>query len=76
MTAVLIEHTKVSELPESWRALPAVECDVRVTVRIEEESASAQDGGSAFGMWSDRDDLTEVAGYVRRLRAPRVARDE
>jgi len=66
MTAVLIEHVKVSDLPESWRALLAVERDARVSVRIEEESPPAQGAGPAFGMWSDRDDLVDVAGYARR----------
>jgi len=76
MTTVLIEHVKVADLPESWRALLAVERDARVSVRIEEESASAQDVGPAFGMWSDRDDLADVAGYARRLRVPRFERQE
>lgn len=75
MTAVLIEHVKVSDLPDSWRAMLTVERDARVTVRIEEEPAPAEID-SAFGMWSDRDDLGDVAGYARCLRAGRFARDE
>lgn len=74
MNAIVIEHVKVSELPEPWRARLAAPRDARVTVRIEEEAIEAE-AGSAFGMWRDREDLADVAGYVRRLRAPRFARE-
>lgn len=75
MNAILIEHVRVSELPESWRARLATARDAQVTVRIEEESTAVDDTISAFGMWSDRSDLADVAGYVRRLRAPRFERE-
>lgn len=70
--AIVIEHVKVSELPEAWRAgLPGGE-DARVTVRIEQEGETpAQTAGSAFGMWADRDEMADVDAYVRRLRAAR-----
>jgi hypothetical protein len=29
----------------------------------------------AFGMWRDRQDMADVAAYVRRIRAPRFKRD-
>jgi len=70
MSTLVIEHVKVSELPESWRARLAAARDARVTVRIEEEVPATADAGSAFGMWRDRADLADVAAYVRRLRAP------
>ena len=75
MNAILIEHVKVSELPESWRARLAAAQDAQVTVRIEEESPATEDASLAFGMWRDRDDLADVAGYARRLRAPRFERE-
>lgn len=75
MNAILIEHVKVSELPESWRKKLAVAKDARVTVRIEEEPPVMEDAGSAFGMWRNRDELADVAGYVRRLRASRLDRE-
>ena len=75
MNAILIEHVKVSELPESWRARLAAAKDAQVTVRIEEEPAAADDTNSAFGMWRNRDDLADVADYARQLRAPRFARE-
>lgn len=73
MNAVVIEHVKVSELPEPWRAKLAAVGNGRVTVRIEEETDG--DAESAFGMWGDRADLADVSGYVRQLRAPRFSRD-
>ena len=75
MNAILIEHVKVSDLPESWRTRLAAERDARVTVRIEEESPVTEEASSAFGMWSERDDLADIAGYARRLRAPRFERE-
>jgi hypothetical protein len=74
MNAILIEHVKVCDLPESWRAKLAASGDAQVTVRIEEESSATEDPGTAFGMWCDRDDLSDVADYIRRLRAPRFTR--
>jgi hypothetical protein len=74
MNIVVIEHVKLSDLPEPWRAKLGATPDARVTVRIEEESLEA-DAGAAFGMWGDREDMADVAGAVRRLRAPRFARD-
>jgi hypothetical protein len=75
MNAILIEHVKVSDLPESWRARLAAARDAQVTVRIEEEPTATDDTTSAFGMWRDRGDLADVAGYARRLRAPRFERE-
>ena len=71
MSTLVIEHVKVSELPESWRARLTAARDARVTVRIEEEVSATADVGPAFGMWRDRADLADVAAYVRRRRAPR-----
>ena len=38
MSAVIIEHVKVSDLPETWRAKLSTPAAERVTVRIEEEA--------------------------------------
>jgi len=82
MSAIVIEHVKVSELPEAWRdKLP--NADARVTVRIEAEAApgNSADADSlvtddpAFGIWRDRTDMTDVEAYLRKLRAPRYTRD-
>ena len=82
MNAIVIEHVKVSELPEDWRTRLHAEADARVTVRIEEEQAvhapAAQEfvtDDPAFGIWRDREDMADVADYVRRIRAPRYNRD-
>ena len=82
MSAVIIEHVNVADLPETWRArLPASQAQ-HVTVRIEEESASqatASETDTAvdllFGMWRDREDMADVDGYLRKLRAPRYHPD-
>jgi hypothetical protein len=61
-----------------------------VTVRIEQEEAQEELGTPAdkaqaalkavmanpmFGMWANREDMADVAGYVRALRAPRLSAD-
>lgn len=78
MNAVVFEHVPVAELPEKWRARLAKADDALVTVRIEEEPQGAEDFADdpLFGMWRDREDMTDVAGYVRKLRASRFDDDD
>lgn len=79
MNAIVIEHVKVSELPEAWREMLAANEEARVTVRIEQEAAGNDAGAPAaehpddplFGMWCDRLEMADVEAYVRKLRAPR-----
>jgi hypothetical protein len=80
MSTVIIEHVKVGDLPEAWRERLAKPSDSRVTVRIEEETTRREGEASQFkegvedpasGIWRDRDDLTDVDAYLRRIRAPR-----
>ena len=82
MNAIVFEHVPVAELPPAWRARLASMGDARVTVRIEAESDAAEAQGAAafandplFGMWRDRDDMADVAGYIRAIRAPRFSND-
>ncbi|MCC7414041.1 MAG: prevent-host-death family protein [Gammaproteobacteria bacterium] len=79
MNAIVIEHVKVSELPEAWREKLAANEEARVTVRIEQEAAGNDTEAPAtehsddplFGMWRDREEMADVDAYVRKLRAPR-----
>ena len=76
MNAVVIEHVKVSELPEDWRARLRAAANAHVTVRIEEEAESREATkenaeNPLFGMWQDREEMADVEAYVRKLRAPR-----
>jgi hypothetical protein len=76
MNAVVIEHVKVSELPEDWQARLHAAATAHVTVRIEEEADSREAlkenaENPLFGMWHDREDMSDVEAYVRKLRAPR-----
>jgi hypothetical protein len=80
MNAIVFEHVPVAELPEKWRAKLAQAGSATVTVRIEEEvQVEAAEpfvtDDPAFGIWRDRDDLADVAAYMRRLRQPRYGRD-
>ena len=85
MNAVVFEHVPVADLPEEWRAKLARSGDTLVTVRIEEEprnqAAQEQETGNEFadnplfGMWRDREDMADVAAYVRKLRASRFNDD-
>ena len=76
MNTVVIEHVALNELPAAWRARLPVAPNTRVTVRIDEEAVeqtaqSALADNPLFGMWQDREELADVAAYVRQLRAPR-----
>lgn len=83
MNAIVIEHVKVSELPQAWREKLPANDDAHVTVRIEQEAAPADTRAEetfmtddpAFGIWRDREDMVDVEAYVRELRAPRYTRD-
>ena len=79
MNAIVFEHVPVAELPEKWRVRLAKADDALVTVRIEEEALSAPaeeftTDDPAFGIWRDREDLSDVAAYVRKIRQPRFNR--
>lgn len=81
MKAIVIEHVPVAELPQAWRDRLGQAADARVTVRIEtEQAAEAQTNADfaddpLFGMWRDREDMADVAAYVRRIRAARFSSD-
>jgi hypothetical protein len=82
MNAVVFEHVPVAELPQAWRDKLGQAADARVTVRIEAEHSAAEVQAAAafaddplFGMWRDREDMADVAGYVRRIRASRFNAD-
>jgi len=80
MNVVVFEHVPVAELPERWRAKLAKASGALVTVRIEEEiqAAPAEEfvtDDPAFGIWRDREDVADVAAYVRKIRQPRYNRD-
>lgn len=81
MNAIVIEHVRLADLPPAWREKLASMPETLVTVRIEAEGAAqAQDEAAfaddpLFGMWRDREDMADVAGYIRRIRAPRFNAD-
>lgn len=83
MNALVFEHVPVAELPQKWRERLSAVGSATVTVRIEEEAieqstdsveAYATDD-PAFGIWRDREDMTDVAAYVRKVRQARYNRD-
>ena len=81
MNAIMFEHVPVAELPPEWRAKLAQGAGATVTVRIEEEAQAAAPAEEfvtddpLFGMWRDREDMADVADYVRSLRASRFNDD-
>jgi len=82
MSAIVIEHVPVSDLPPAWQAKFEHSAGARVTVRIEtearEDAAPSEPfltDDPAFGIWRDRDDIVDVETYARRLRAPRFNRN-
>jgi hypothetical protein len=81
MNAIVIEHVPVAELPSAWRAKLAQLPNLHVTIRIEEETQAEVPteefvtDDPAFGIWRDRQDMPNVAAYVRKLREPRYGRD-
>ncbi|MFZ1829675.1 MAG: hypothetical protein WAW42_13155 [Candidatus Competibacteraceae bacterium] len=82
MTTLTIEHLQVSDLPPEWAQRLQAEPEQTVTVRIDTEDRkltqpepSFTTDDPAFGIWRDYDAATDVAAFVRRLRAPRYRRN-
>lgn len=81
MNAIVIEHVPVGALPAEWRAKLKQAADALVTIRIETEAAPVDaarpnvSDNPLFGMWRDREDMADVAGYVRAIRASRFSDD-
>ena len=78
MNAVVFQHVPVTELPDKWRASLSAAEGALVTVRIEQEAHISEQhvvpefaDMPLFGMWRDREDMDDVAGYIDKLRAPR-----
>ena len=76
MNAIVIEHVPVADLPSAWRAGLAQSPGAHVTVRIEEEAVQTTipneefvTDDPLFGMWRNREDMADVAAYVRRARS-------
>lgn len=87
MTAVVFEHVRLSDLPAAWRAkLPTTgfSRSAQVTVRIEQEVVPTEQEQAALktlmenpmvNMWANREDMADLATYVRAVRAPRLTVD-
>ena len=84
MNAAVLEHVPVNELPAAWRAKLVSAPGDLVTVRIEAEAPNPTQNHSdqssladnpLVGMWRDRDDMADVGGYIRKLRASRFNDD-
>ncbi len=81
MNAIVIEHVKVTELPEAWQSKLAEIPGATVTVRIEAESQEAVQteqfsaDDPLFGMWRDREDVANVENYLRAIHAARFRSD-
>jgi hypothetical protein len=83
MNPVVIKHVPVTELPAQWRAQLTPTGNGLVTVRIEAEADASQQTDTSdtptddplFGMWRDREDMKDVEGYIRSIRASRFNAD-
>ncbi|MCY7316959.1 MAG: hypothetical protein LH480_15470 [Rubrivivax sp.] len=77
MNTIVFGHVLVGALPAEWRARLAKAPGTTVTVRIEAEdpvgSTPTAEGDSLVGMWRDRVDMADVAGYLRSIRADRFS---
>lgn len=77
METVVFKHVRVTDLPEQWRSKLKVGAGATVTVGIEPDAKADGDAtdNPLFAMWRDREDMADVAGYVRKLRAARFGED-
>jgi hypothetical protein len=73
-TTVVIEGVMSSELPKAWRRRVKAKRDDVLTVTIaktQNAAKTAKKPNATFGMWSDRADVNDPAGYLRALRQTR-----
>ncbi len=81
MNTVVIQNVPIAELPAAWQAKLHGTSDTTVTVRIDQEQGKAEQrfhdlsNNPMVGMWADREDMEDVAAYVRKLREPRYLPD-
>ena len=74
-TTVVLEGVKASELPETWRRRVKAKAGEVLTVTIAKhkvERKAANKPNATFGMWADREEVSDPAAYVRALRQPRA----
>jgi hypothetical protein len=88
MNAIVIEHVPIEQLPTEWQAQFKYIAGAHVTVRIEQEQGQSQTAepleapivhdlksNPLFGLWADRQDMADVDGYIRKIRASRFNED-
>jgi hypothetical protein len=81
MNTIVIENVPIAELPVAWQAKLQGASGAKVTVRIDQEVKKTEQrfhdlsNNPMVGMWSDREDMRDVAAYVRKLREPRYLPD-
>jgi hypothetical protein len=76
MSAIVLEHVPVEELPSQWRLRLAATSGQHVTVRIEPENSPPApvvplSTNPMFGLWKERADIADVDGYMSDVRAAR-----
>lgn len=81
MNAIVIENVPIAELPVAWEAKLQGATDAKVTVHTDQENRKTKQcfhdlsNNPMVGMWSDREDMQDVAAYVRKLREARYLPD-
>ena len=78
MEKFVLKKVKASELPMRWAESLKAKRGHTFTVTITPESrqrskVTQTKPNPLFGIWADREDIGDVAAYVRALRAPRYA---
>ena len=78
---MILEHIEIREIPVKWAKLLKGIMSSTYRITIEPESTfneiSKTDVKKSwkdmpmFGMWKDRDDMSDPVNYVRQLRKPR-----
>jgi hypothetical protein len=75
MNGVVFDHVLVSELPLAWQEKLPTGSATYVTVRIEEAVGDSENkllSNPLFGLWRDREEMTDVGQYLKDSRAARA----
>ncbi len=81
MEKMILEHIEKRDIPSEWIKYfdDFLSSTYRITIEPETMRHVASEIGTnkswrdmpLFGMWKERDDMTDPAGFVRQLRKPR-----
>ncbi len=81
MDKMILEHVNIQDIPSKWSKLlkNLVSTSYKITIEAESKADKFKNSKNKkswknapmFGMWKDRDDMSEPVDYLNKIRKPR-----